>query len=120
MLPKLICLTAAGFNVRPSFVRGVFAPLVWLDGDAGADETSREVSGRDCRKGREKPKATKSGRARVKTGDGRRTGWTSMSDGEGLRRFFVELPEHMPTCLAAKHNNLAFQIIGRRRRHSRF
>lgn len=109
MAPKLICLTAAGFSVLPSFVSGVLGPRESADavvlngadcdaGDAGEyGDVSRRVMGRGWRKGieRERPNATSTGRLRGdcvrETGmdldiagrrrDGRRADLRSMMEG---------------------------------------
>lgn len=86
MLPKEICLTAAGFRRLPSVVRGVLASREWLY--AGDDEVekfgevSKDVSLRGVKKGIEKPKAMMRGRARVRNVGWvwRRRGWRSMMD----------------------------------------
>jgi hypothetical protein len=73
MEPRLICLTAAGLSVLPSFVSGVLASregllLNWADCDGAGEygDVSRRVMGRGWRKGRERerPKATSTGRVK--------------------------------------------------------
>lgn len=86
MLPSEICFTAAGFRVRPSRVRGVWASREWVyEGEEAEGEVSYFVMGREgLRKGREKPKAITSGRARWRkslecdVGRKRWSGWRSM------------------------------------------
>jgi hypothetical protein len=74
--PRLICFTAAGFKVRPSFVSGVFASReceVLNEEDGVYGDVSRRVIWLGWRKGREaeRPNATRMGRARRDRGLGR-------------------------------------------------
>lgn len=76
MLPSDICLTAAGLSVFPSFVKGVFASRECVQPDvekSEAGDTSSLVTGLDCQKGVVRPKAMRTGLARLKrgVGDGR-------------------------------------------------
>jgi hypothetical protein len=75
MLPSEICFTVEGLRVRPSTVSGVWASREWVEEDEG-DVVYGEVSyfamarPGGVRKGREKPKAIKRGRARVRNLNG--------------------------------------------------
>lgn len=105
-LPKLICLTAAGFSVLPSVVSGVLAcleceyepepgPVLKEAEAAELGETSRCVTGREAeRKGSERPRAhaTAAGRARPARYQGRervvvvlRRRWGEKDDENGRR-----------------------------------
>ena len=96
--PRLICLTAAGFNVRPSFVNGVFASRECEYGvllnDAASDdedgvygEVSRRVSGRGWSNGSDtdSPNAINTGRLRIERDDDERSGRASKSAGRTVR-----------------------------------
>jgi len=80
--PRLICLTAAGFSVLPSFVNGVFASreceygelLNGAESDGGLyGEVSRRTTGRGCRNGTDidSPKAIRAGLDKIPLDRGR-------------------------------------------------
>lgn len=63
-LPSEICFTAAGLRVRPSVVKGVWASREWVyEGEVSYLTVVRKEG---VKKGREKPKARRSGRALVR------------------------------------------------------